>query len=115
VEKVDGSTANGNSAADLPVVGATYAMTYTIHGDGEIQVECGYKPGAEKLSMMPRFGTELVVAPGFENLAWYGRGPKETMIDRAFERIECIAARWTRSGWSTCARRRTATRPRSAG
>ena len=37
--------------------------------------------------MMPRFGTELVVAPGLENLAWYGRGPKETMIDRDFERI----------------------------
>ena len=37
--------------------------------------------------MMPRFGTELVVAPGFENLAWYGRGPKETLVDRAFERI----------------------------
>ena len=87
VEKVDGSTAKVTVRADLPVVGATYAMTYTIHGDGEIQVECGYKPGAEKLSMMPRFGTELVVAPGFENLAWYGRGPKETMIDRAFERI----------------------------
>ena len=51
-------------------VGATCAMTYTVHRDGEIQVECCYKPGTEKLSTMPRFGTELVVAPGFENLAW---------------------------------------------
>ena len=48
-----------------------------------MQVECRYKPGTEKLAMMPRFGTELVVAPGLENIAWYGRGPKETMIDRA--------------------------------
>ena len=62
-------------------------MTYTVHGDGTVLVECSYKPGTEKLAMMPRFGTELVVAPGFENLAWYGRGPKETLIDRAFERI----------------------------
>ena len=37
--------------------------------------------------MMPRFGTELVVAPGLENITWYGRGPKETMTDRKFERI----------------------------
>src|ERR1019366_7706684 len=41
VEKVDGSTAKVTVRADLPVVSATYAMTYTIHGDGEIQVECG--------------------------------------------------------------------------
>ena len=87
VEKVDGSTVKVAVRAGLPLVGAAYVMTYTIHGDGTVQVECSYKPGAEKLSMMPRFGTELVVAPGFENLAWYGRGPKETLIDRAFERI----------------------------
>ena len=37
--------------------------------------------------MMPRFGTELVLAPGLENVTWYGRGPAETYIDRQFERI----------------------------
>ena len=87
VEKLDASTVKVTVRAGLPVVGAAYAMTYTVHGDGTIQVECSYKPGADKLAMMPRFGTELVVAPGLENLAWYGRGPKETLVDRAFERI----------------------------
>ncbi len=87
VDKVDASTVKIAVRAGLPVVGAAYAMTYTVHGDGTIQVECSYKPGTEKLAMMPRFGTELVVAPGFENIAWYGRGPKETLVDRAFERI----------------------------
>jgi beta-galactosidase len=87
LEKVDGATVKVAVQAALPVVGATYSMTYTVHGDGTIQVQCSYKPGADKLAMMPRFGTELVVAPGFENLAWYGRGPKETLVDRAFERI----------------------------
>jgi beta-galactosidase len=113
--KVDGATARVAVRADLPVVGATYAMTYTIHGDGDVGVECSYQPGTEKLSMMPRFGTELVVAPGFENIAWYGRGPKETLIDRLRAHRRVSAARWTRSGWSTCARRRTETRPTSAG
>ena len=37
--------------------------------------------------MMPRFGTELLVWPGLEELTWYGRGPIETMIDREFERV----------------------------
>ena len=87
VEPVNDSTARVVVKADLPVVGASYTMTYTVHGDGEIEVECHYTPGTEKLAMMPRFGTELVVAPGFENLTWYGRGPKETMIDRQFERM----------------------------
>src|SRR5437763_796424 len=26
-------------------------------------------------------------ARGLENISWYGRGPRETMIDRAFERV----------------------------
>ena len=87
VEKLDGSTARVTVRADLPVVGATYTITYTVSGAGDIQVECKYQPGAAKLSMMPRFGNELVVAPGLENITWYGRGPKETEIDRQFERI----------------------------
>jgi beta-galactosidase len=73
--------------ASLPAAGASYTMTYTIHGVGDIQVESSYTPGAEKLAMMPRFGHELVVAPGLGNIEWYGRGPRETMIDRNFERI----------------------------
>jgi beta-galactosidase len=37
--------------------------------------------------MMPRFGTELVAGAGLETITWYGRGPNETLIDRAFERV----------------------------
>ena len=87
VDKVDESTVRVAVNAGLPLVGATYTMTYTVHGDGTVQVECSYKPGTDKVAMMPRFGTELVVAPGLENISWYGRGPKETLVDRNFERI----------------------------
>ena len=86
-ERIDDSNARITVQAALPGVGATYSMVYGIHADGEISVECDYQPGSEKVAMMPRFGTELVVAPGLENLKWYGRGPQETMIDRQFERI----------------------------
>ena len=37
--------------------------------------------------MMPRVGMELVVSPGLEKMAWYGRGPAATYVDRQFERV----------------------------
>lgn len=87
VEKVNDSSARVTVSAGLPNNTATYSITYLIDGSGDVIVECSYKPGPGNLAMMPRFGTELLAAPGLENLTWYGRGPKETMLDRAFERI----------------------------
>ncbi|MBS1872777.1 MAG: DUF4981 domain-containing protein [Acidobacteria bacterium] len=87
VETVDDSTARITVKAELPGVGASYTMTYTVYGSGDMIVDGDYQPGADKIAMMPRFGMELVAAPGLENLTWYGRGPKETLVDRAFERI----------------------------
>ena len=46
-----------------------------------------YQPGKASQAMMPRFGTELLVAAGYENLSWYGRGPVPTYIDRDYERL----------------------------
>jgi len=87
VERLDDSTARITVEADLPVVSGAYSMTYTVHGAGDVVVESNYLPGSGPLPMMPRFGNELVLAPGLENITWYGRGPRETMIDRQFERI----------------------------
>jgi len=87
IEKVDDSSARVTVSANLPAVSAQYSMSYLIHGSGDVIVDCNYKPGTGNFAMMPRFGTELLAAPGLENLTWYGRGPKETMLDRAFERI----------------------------
>jgi beta-galactosidase len=61
-------------------------MSYTVHATGDVIVESQFD-GADKAPMIPRMGTELVLAPGLDNLTWYGRGPAETYIDRAFERI----------------------------
>jgi beta-galactosidase len=92
VESVRAEKAADGSArvvveASLPVAGAGYSMSYTVYGTGDIQVESTCRPGTQKLALMPRFGNELVVAPGLENITWYGRGPKETLIDRKFERV----------------------------
>ncbi len=67
--------------------GAAVGTTFTVHAGGDILVEAGYRPGTEKRAMMPKFGTELVVAPDLENMTWYGRGPVDTYIDRAFEPV----------------------------
>jgi beta-galactosidase len=87
VSRVDQSTASVTVRADLPAVGATYTMAYRIAGSGEVQVTGTYTPGSRTLAMMPRFGMELIVAAGLEQIRWYGRGPVETYVDRAFEPI----------------------------
>ena len=87
VSRVDDSTARITVQADLPGAGAAYGITYMVYGTGDVIVESTYTPGTQKLAMMPRFGTEMVVSPGLENITWYGRGPKETYIDRQFERV----------------------------
>ena len=87
LKRVDAGSAQVTVNADLPAVGAKYAIRYTIRGDGDVIVETSYVPVRATTEMMPRFGTELVLAPGLENIRWYGRGPVETYQDRAFERV----------------------------
>jgi beta-galactosidase len=88
LERVDPSTARLTVTAQLPGVGASVRMVYAIHATGDLIVETSYAPGdARAVPMMPRFGTEIIAAPGLDTLAWYGRGPRETYIDRQFERV----------------------------
>lgn len=88
VQTVDERTAKITVTAEpMKAGGAVVTMNYTVYGSGDVIVETSYRPGSEKRAMMERFGTELVVAPGFENLTWYGRGPAQTYVDQQFERI----------------------------
>jgi beta-galactosidase len=87
VQRIDDRSARVTVQADLVSVGASYSLSYTVYGSGDMIVESSYQPGRNKLAMMPRAGTELLVAAGFDNIAWYGRGPAPTYIDREFERV----------------------------
>jgi len=70
----------------LPVIGADYTQTYTVYGNGEVDVNCNYSSSREDLPMMIRQGTELVIAAGYENIKWYGKeGPSYN--DRADELV----------------------------
>jgi beta-galactosidase len=85
--RIDATTAQVDVKAELPTVGATYAISYTIRGDGEVTVAPSYTPGSRPLAMLPRVGTALVVASGLDRLEWYGRGPADTYSDRQFEPV----------------------------
>ncbi|WP_430811948.1 MULTISPECIES: glycoside hydrolase family 2 TIM barrel-domain containing protein [unclassified Carboxylicivirga] len=75
-------TAKGN----LPVIDAEYSQTYTVYGNGEVDVACSYTTGETKLPMMIRQGTELVLAAGYDNVEWFGtEGP--TYNDRNNELV----------------------------
>lgn len=74
---------------DLPAVDAEASMTYTVYADGSIDVDITYNPGeaGKKYPLIPRFGSRMEFAPGFDQMHWYGRGEGETYTDRKTEKI----------------------------
>ena len=61
--------------------GATNTTTYTIYSNGEMVVENKLDSSLE--FYMLRIGMKMELAPGFENVEYYGRGPGENYSDRA--------------------------------
>ncbi len=68
--------------ARLPQVEADYRVRYEVRGIGDVVIDCRYQAGQKKLPEMPRFGMQMTVPGGFEELTWYGRGPWENYSDR---------------------------------
>jgi|GEM_PF-77566 len=58
-----------------------YSLTYTIYGNGAIDVNAGITNTAAT-GVMPRIGLQMALTPGMENAQWYGRGPLENYSDR---------------------------------
>ena len=69
------------AASTLPANDSEYTNVYTVRGDGSIEVESSFTPNGE-LPELPRFGVQLRVPGGFENVEWFGRGPQENYWDR---------------------------------
>lgn len=86
LKRLDDGSATVTVRLEYPDTQSKQTMAWTVHATGDIILESTFQGGANA-PMIPRMGTELVLAPGLENLAWYGRGPVETYIDRAFERV----------------------------
>ncbi|MDT5263341.1 MAG: beta-galactosidase [Acidobacteriota bacterium] len=70
-----------NVFSTLPAGDSQYRNTYTVFGDGSIEVESSLAPGVG-LPVLPRFGVQLRVPGEFASVEWYGRGPQENYWDR---------------------------------
>lgn len=68
---------------DLPTTATSRAeVTYTVRGDGRVDVRQTLTPGAG-LPEIPEVGMMLALPGAFQRLSWYGRGPHENYWDRA--------------------------------
>jgi hypothetical protein len=54
---------------------------YTILGNGEVRLDTHVLPG-EGLPFLPRIGLQMHLPGGYNQFAWYGKGPHETYVDR---------------------------------
>lgn len=59
-------------------------MTYTITADGQIIVDetMNAGPDANRYPQLMRYGMELELAEAFNQIEFYGKGPRENYIDR---------------------------------
>ena len=65
----------------LPV-GADLTLTYGLKADGRIKVDMDYRPTADNLPLMPKFGMRMRLPADFTQIKYYGRGPWENYPDR---------------------------------
>lgn len=73
----------------LPRAGGAYTLIHRVLATGEVQVETSYVPDtATQVSYLPRFGLQMTLPTGFENLTWFGPGPQETYADRCDARVD---------------------------
>ncbi len=66
----------------LKPVESSQTVTYTIYGNGQIDVESSLNVQKEDLPDLPRFGMRWELPVNFDNLKYFGRGPQENYIDR---------------------------------
>jgi beta-galactosidase len=60
---------------------------YTLYPDGSLALD--YEADVrEGLPPLPRFGLQMMLPEGFENLAYYGRGPVESYRDKRLASYE---------------------------
>jgi beta-galactosidase len=59
-------------------------LTYSIHGSGDVILDCNVKPAVDEgdLPPLPRVGISFNLEKSMEEMKWYGRGPFECYPDR---------------------------------
>ncbi|MDD2512964.1 MAG: glycoside hydrolase family 2 TIM barrel-domain containing protein, partial [Proteiniphilum sp.] len=66
----------------LTAVEAKYIVKYIVFGEGIVNVNCTLIPQNDTLPLLPRFGVTLMLHKDYNQIAWFGRGPHESYVDR---------------------------------
>jgi len=82
LQQVSSSEVTVRAQYALSEGGGQQMITYTIHGNGRIDIESKLEVGEKELPDLPRFGMRWVLPVNFDNLEYFGRGPHENYIDR---------------------------------
>jgi beta-galactosidase len=81
-ERVSPDTVKVTAIATIPAGNAVQRNTYTVYGDGAVEVESAFKASDTKVIDMPRFGMQMRVPGTFRKVEYFGRGPQENYWDR---------------------------------
>jgi beta-galactosidase len=65
----------------VPAGQSTLRLSYLVLGDGRIRIDSTFTPSGE-LPEIPRIGLQARIPAALDNVAWYGRGPHESYVDR---------------------------------
>ena len=72
----------------IPAIDSKITTSYDIFSDGTIDVAVDFTPGSKMLpDFMPRFGSQMTLAPQFNHMTWLGPGPNPTYPDRNLEKV----------------------------
>lgn len=67
---------------ELTVINVPYTITYNIAPNGKVRVTAEMDMTGKDLPELPRFGMRMQLAPQYDLLSYYGRGPWENYSDR---------------------------------
>ncbi|MFL6332542.1 MAG: glycoside hydrolase family 2 TIM barrel-domain containing protein [Pyrinomonadaceae bacterium] len=81
VERLGSASTRVTAEATLPPEGSKARTSFTVYGNGVIEVESALSPAAGAPEL-PRVGMQALIPGEFRNVEWYGRGPQETYWDR---------------------------------
>lgn len=69
------------ASCDAAAEAVIHRHDYLIHADGRVTARNRFQVDPA-LADLPRLGVALTLPAGFEDLAWFGRGPLENYVDR---------------------------------
>lgn len=74
---------NVKSTYELPEVGASYSMDYSINSEGQVKINADLIAAkGHSLPEMNRFGLQITMPEDMYSSKFYGRGPEENYSDR---------------------------------